>query len=116
MSLSTLLAAAAHAVTEDRVSEQRATMEAAGLSPVAYWAGTSVLSVTSSLASAAFLVLTAVLLGLFDPASFFALLFLAWAFALSLVALGFFIAAAGVHWSIIHPSNWSIRPFMRTLI
>jgi ABC-type multidrug transport system fused ATPase/permease subunit len=69
-------------------------MEAAGLTPAAYWAGTGALSVSSSLASAAFLVLTAVLLRLFSPVSCFALLFLAGAFALSLVALGFFIAAA----------------------
>lgn len=54
-------------MVEDRASQQRAAMEAAGLTSAAYWVGTSALSVGSSLASAAFLVLTAVLLGLFDP-------------------------------------------------
>jgi hypothetical protein len=37
MSLSTLLAGAVHAVVSDRESQQRATMEAAGLAPAAYW-------------------------------------------------------------------------------
>jgi hypothetical protein len=36
-SLSTLLAGAVHAVVSDRESQQRATMEAAGLAPAAYW-------------------------------------------------------------------------------
>jgi ABC-type multidrug transport system fused ATPase/permease subunit len=69
-------------------------MEAAGLAPAAYWAGTAALCVGSSLASAVLLVLATVLLGLFSPESFFALLLLAGGFALSLVALGFFLAAA----------------------
>jgi hypothetical protein len=56
-------------------------------------AGTAALSTSSSLASATFLVVTTVLLQFFSFASFLALLLLAGAFAMSLVALGFFISA-----------------------